>query len=176
MIYRFMAIREGSIKIDGIDISSIDLKTLRSRLAIIPQDPTLFIGTLRSNLDPYSFKSVDEIWKVLELTGLSELVRNMKQELETPVSDGGANLSQGQRQLFCLARALLLDAKIIMLDEATASIDVVSDYKIQAILRSELKNKTVLIIAHRLSTVDDLDYVMELSQGRLLSLKNNKLD
>lgn len=176
MIYRFMAIRAGSIKIDGVDISSIDLKTLRSRLAIIPQDPTLFIGTLRSNLDPYSFKSVDEIWKVLELTGLSELVKGMKQELETPVSDGGANLSQGQRQLFCLARALLLDAKIIMLDEATASIDVVSDYKIQAILRSELKNKTVLIIAHRLSTVDDLDYVMELSQGRLLSLKNNKLD
>ncbi len=176
MLYRFINIHEGTIEIDGVNIASVDLETLRSRLAIIPQDPTLFMGTLRSNLDPYSRKSDDEIWKVLKETGMYDLVQNFPLKLMSPISDGGANLSQGQRQLFCLARALLLNAKIIMLDEATASVDVVSDAKIQRVLRRELKDKTVLVIAHRLGTVADLDYLMVMNDGRLESFREPSND
>ena len=176
MLYRFINLHLGMIEIDGVDIASVDLETLRSRLAIIPQDPTLFIGTLRSNLDPYSRKSDQEVWRVLKETGMHDLVEGFPLKLSSPISDGGANLSQGQRQLFCLARALLLDAKIIMLDEATASVDVVSDAKIQKVLRCELKDKTVLIIAHRLGTVADLDYLMVMNDGRLESFKEPSQD
>jgi ABC-type multidrug transport system fused ATPase/permease subunit len=176
MLYRFININQGTIEIDGVDIASIDLETLRSRLAIIPQDPTLFIGTLRSNLDPYSRKSDEEVWKILKETGMDELVMSFPLKLLSPISDGGANLSQGQRQLFCLARALLLNAKIIMLDEATASVDVVSDAKIQRVLRRELKDKTVLVIAHRLGTVADLDYLMVMNDGRLESFREPSRD
>jgi ABC-type multidrug transport system fused ATPase/permease subunit len=157
----------GSIEIDGIDISTIGLEDLRKHLAIIPQDPTLFAGTIRSNLDPFQELLDHQLWEALERSHLKPFVSTLPGGLLFQVSQNGDNFSVGQRSLICLARALLRRSKILVLDEATAAVDVETDELIQKTIRKEFAGRTVLTIAHRIKTVMDSDRILVLEQGRV---------
>ncbi|KAK6349334.1 hypothetical protein TWF730_010082 [Orbilia blumenaviensis] len=215
-IFRFLKAREGSIVIDGLDISKITLKDLRSRLAIIPQDPVLFSGTIRSNLDPFDEHTDEECRTALERVNLVSTTStppsgtatpipapeadgtaaavaaeaasiaststgssisankntNIFNSLDSKVSEGGLNLSQGQRQLLCLARVILTGASILVMDEATSSIDHETDAKIQEAIRET--RYTVITIAHRLNTIMDYDRVLVLSSGKVVEYDSPK--
>ncbi|XP_061693084.1 canalicular multispecific organic anion transporter 1 isoform X2 [Syngnathoides biaculeatus] len=167
-LFRIIEAAEGRILIDGVDISKIGLHDLRNNLTIIPQDPVLFSGTLRMNLDPFDTSSDEEIWRVLELSHLKEYVAGLQEGLQYEVAEGGENLSVGQRQLLCLARALIRKSRILILDEATAAVDLETDNLIQTTIRKEFAHCTVLTIAHRLHSIMDSSRVMVLDAGRIL--------
>jgi ABC-type multidrug transport system fused ATPase/permease subunit len=191
-IFRFLEATEGTIFVDGLDISKIKLHDLRSRLAIIPQDPVLFSGTVRSNLDPFDERSDMELKDALQRVHLvnssgdntngtvspgsasapaaQNTTRNFNPftSLSSSISEGGQNLSQGQRQLLCLARAIVARPKIMVLDEATSAVDKTTDALIQRSIREEFEDSTLIVIAHRLSTIVDFDRILVLDEGQVV--------
>ncbi|KAL9608042.1 MAG: hypothetical protein Q9167_007098 [Letrouitia subvulpina] len=199
-LFRFLKAREGCIIVDGIDISKIRLHDLRSRLAIIPQDPVLFSGTVRSNLDAFDERSDAELYDALERVHLirgtgnasrdertssfgpdifhdipiPESNTNIFSSLSSHISEGGLNLSQGQRQLLCLARAIVSRPKIMVLDEATSAVDMATDILIQRSIREEFEDSTLIVIAHRLSTIVDFDSILVMSDGKAVEFDTPK--
>lgn len=157
----------GSVLIDGRDAAGLGLLQLRSQVAVIPQDPVLFSGTLRSNLDPFGEHPDEALLRALDQVGLGAAAREGG-GLASPVAERGGNYSEGQRQLLCIARAVLKDARIIIMDEATSSIDVVSDAAIQRVMRDTFAGKTTLVIAHRLETIAHADRILVMGDGRVL--------
>ncbi|CBI34440.3 unnamed protein product, partial [Vitis vinifera] len=167
-LFRLVEPTEGQIIIDGINISTIGLHDLRSRLGIIPQEPTLFSGSIRYNLDPLSLHTDEEIWEVLGKCQLRGAVQEKEEGLDSLVVHDGSNWSMGQRQLFCLGRALLKRSRILVLDEATASIDNATDSILQKTIRTEFADCTVITVAHRIPTVMDCTMVLAISDGKLV--------
>ncbi|KAI2615446.1 P-loop containing nucleoside triphosphate hydrolase protein [Hypoxylon sp. NC1633] len=168
-LFRLIEPVTGNVSIDDLDTSSIGLLDLRRRLAIIPQDAALFEGTVRDNLDPGHVHDDTELWSVLDHARLKEHVASMEGGLEAKISEGGSNLSAGQRQLVSLARAMLTPSNILVLDEATAAVDVETDAMLQNTLRSSIfAHRTIITVAHRINTILDSDRVVVLDKGEVV--------
>ncbi|KAK3144933.1 hypothetical protein QOZ80_4AG0319920 [Eleusine coracana subsp. coracana] len=167
-LFRIVEPREGTIEIDNVDICKIGLHDLRGRLSIIPQDPTMFEGTVRGNLDPLNEYTDQRVWEVLDKCQLGDLVRQNPKKLDSTVVENGENWSVGQRQLFCLGRVLLKRSNVLVLDEATASVDSATDGIIQDTIRCEFSDCTVLTVAHRIHSVVDSDLILVFSEGRIV--------
>lgn len=166
--FRMVDMFEGRIIIDGIDIAKLPLHTLRSRLSIILQDPVLFSGTIRFNLDPERKCSDSTLWEALEIAQLKLVVKALPGGLDAIITEGGENFSQGQRQLFCLARAFVRKTSIFIMDEATASIDMATENILQKVVMTAFADRTVVTIAHRVHTILSADLVIVLKRGAIL--------
>ncbi|XP_054862313.1 ATP-binding cassette sub-family C member 9 isoform X6 [Amphiprion ocellaris] len=166
--FNMVDIFEGKIIIDGIDICKLPLQTLRSRLSIILQDPVLFSGSIRFNLDPERTCTDDRLWEALEIAQLKNMVKALAGGLDAVVTEGGENFSVGQRQLFCLARAFVRKSSILIMDEATASIDMATENILQKVVMTAFADRTVVTIAHRVHTILTADLVIVMKRGNIL--------
>uniref|UniRef100_A0A8D3A8R1 ATP-binding cassette, sub-family C (CFTR/MRP), member 9 n=1 Tax=Scophthalmus maximus TaxID=52904 RepID=A0A8D3A8R1_SCOMX len=166
--FNMVDIFEGRIVIDGIDICKLPLQTLRSRLSIILQDPVLFSGSIRFNLDPERTCTDDRLWEALEIAQLKNMVKALPGGLDAVVTEGGENFSVGQRQLFCLARAFVRKSSILIMDEATASIDMATENILQKVVMTAFADRTVVTIAHRVHTILTADLVIVMKRGNIL--------
>ena len=184
-LFRIVELCGGSITIDGIDISTIGLQLLRSKIAVIPQDPVLFSGDIRSNLDPFMEYPDERLYEVLVRVGLKSglqpsqssnsltsttslgmMTSSAVKSLTDEVLEGGSNFSVGQRQLLVIARSLLRGSKIVIMDEATASVDADTDARIQRVMRTEFKDSTCITVAHRINTILDSDHILVMDDGK----------
>lgn len=169
-LFRMPELHSGNIQIDDVIIEGLDIRDSRSAIACIPQNPMLFTESLRFNLDPIGERSDADLWVALEEVQMRQLVLKFYEGLSLKVSEGGTNFSVGERQLLCMARALLQGKKIIVLDEATANIDFTTDQILQTTIRDKLRDRTVITIAHRLDTVLDYDKIIVLEGGRVVEI------
>lgn len=172
-LYRYVGQYEGAVLVDGVELKHLDLKVLRSNISVITQDPYLFNDSLRNNLDPLITRANNEIIKTLAEVGLWSKLKSMG-GLAYKIEQGGSNFSQGERQLLCLARAMLFNKKLVLMDEATGSMDFETEEGIRRLIREKFENKTVVIVAHRLATVMQCDKVAVMEQGRLVEVGEPK--
>jgi ABC-type multidrug transport system fused ATPase/permease subunit len=164
-LYRLAEISEGRIFVDGVDCSSVSLNTLRSSMAIIPQEPVMFQGTIRTNLDPFSTHTDEDLINALHKCLLGPMLESNKEGLDTMVAKLGSNFSLGTQQLMCLARAFLNPSRILLLDEATAALDSDTNNAVQHVLKANFMDRTIFTIAHRLDTIIDSDRILTMDAG-----------
>ncbi|EGG23167.1 ABC transporter C family protein [Cavenderia fasciculata] len=167
-LFRMLECSKGVIKIDGINIGDIGLSDLRSKLGVVPQEPFIFSGTVRMNLDPYNLYTDLQLWESLEKSQIKTIVQAMPNGLDSLLDEGGDGFSVGQKQLLCLSRALLRDAKVVLMDEASSSLDYHTDAIIKQVVHDNFKHSTVLTIAHRLDTIIDSDKILVVDAGRVI--------